>query len=233
MAPDAEVRPDFKICGLTSPADAVSAAALGARYVGAILVRDSPRLVDIQGARSISDAVDIPLAIVVADWTAEQVASAARTAGAGVVQLHGNEDEDLVGALRTEGAWEVWKVVRPRSADELVEAASRFAGIVDLLLVDAWHPERLGGTGSRADWSEIARVRDRIPASLRFGLAGGLDPENVADAIQIVHPDLVDVASGVEAVPGRKDPDLLEAFARRVRRGVTGAGSSDKIDRED
>jgi phosphoribosylanthranilate isomerase len=138
----------------------------------------------------------------------------ARTAGASVIQLHGDETEGMVRDLRSEGEWEIWKAVRVREQADLATAVDRFAPLVNLLLLDAWHPTELGGTGRRFPW-EVLEGAD-LPSDLRIGVAGGLTPENVAEAVDRLRPDLVDVSSGVEASPGTKDPDRVRAFVRNA-----------------
>lgn len=224
----ADVTPAFKVCGLTRPEDARSAEAAGAAYVGSIFVPGSPRAVGVDQARRIAEAVRVPLAVVVADLPAEETVSIAEAVGAGVIQLHGAEDESSIEAVRDAGTWQVWKVVRPRSEQEVVAAATRFGALVDLLLVDAWHPTRLGGTGSRADWSRIATIRERVRKSVRFGLAGGLDPDNVGEAIRTVEPELLDVSSGVESAPGLKEAVLIEAFAEAIRTARSTVGERER-----
>lgn len=206
----------FKICGLTRPADARFAEEAGASYVGAILVEGSPRRVSPAEASRIAAAVSIPLVIVTADLPAETVAEAAATARAGGVQLQGDESPATIRTLRSLGDWELWKAVRVRSLDDVRRGLERFGPIVDLLLLDAWHPTKLGGTGTSFDWERIAPAREELSGGLRLGVAGGLSPENVAEAIAVLGPSLVDVSSGVESRPGVKDHERIRAFAREV-----------------
>jgi phosphoribosylanthranilate isomerase len=138
----------------------------------------------------------------------------AERAGAAVIQLHGDESEGLVQELRAAGRWELWKAVRVRNGTDLAAAADRFAPLVDLLLLDAWHPTELGGTGRRFPWEVLERAE--LPSDLRIGVAGGLTAENVAEAITRLHPNLVDVSTSVEASPGIKDPDRVRAFVRNA-----------------
>lgn len=217
--------PRFKICGLTDPLDARAAEEAGASYVGAVLAEESPRRISPTEASRISEAVSIPLVLVTVDLEPARAAAAATIAGADGIQLHGHESPAAVEELRGRGEWELWKAVRVRSGDDVRRAVERFGSIVDLLLLDAWHPRKLGGTGVALQWEDLASARDEAPREGRLGVAGGLSPENVARAIAILRPDLVDVSSGVEASPGVKDHDRIRRFAREVAR--SGAAVSD------
>lgn len=213
-----------KICGVTRPADALVAEAAGASYVGAILVPGSPRYVTPEVAGEIGRAISLPLAIVLAGESSADAAQKAETARARVIQLHGDETEAMVRELRGSGEWELWKAVRVREAADLSSAVNRFAPWVDLLLLDAWHPTQLGGSGKRFPW-EVLEGAD-LPSDLRIGVAGGLKLENVAEAVDRLRPDLVDVSSGVEASPGIKDPNRVQVFIQNAldafaRQGAT------------
>ncbi len=174
-------------------------------------------------AGELGRAAGLPLTLVVAELEAEAAASAAREAGARVLQLHGGEGEERFSALRALGDWELWKVVRVRSGDEILAAARRWVGVADLLLLDGWHPAHLGGTGTRFPWEALEEARTLWPRGLRLGAAGGLTPGNVAEAVLRLGPDLVDVSSGVEAAPGRKDLPALRAFITAARGAAGGA----------
>lgn len=208
--------PPVKICGLVRPEDAARAASLGASWVGVVLVPGTPRARTPDEARMIGDAArtaaGVPLAIVVADLEPRAAAAAARTAGAQALQLHGAEAPETLASLRDLGDWELWKALRVRSGEEILPAAERWVGVADLLLLDGWHPSRAGGTGTTFDWDALEAVRAGWPGGLRLGVAGGLRPGNVAEAIRRLRPDLVDTSSGVESAPGLKDPDRLAAF---------------------
>ncbi len=127
------------------------------------------------------------------------------------MQLHGDEDADLVDEVRALGV-RVIKAVSPVDA-AAAEAAVDAFGAAHALLVDAGAPGSPGGTGRRADWLLARDLAGRRPVIL----AGGLTPDSVADAIRAVGPAGVDVASGVESAPGIKDPDAVAAFVRAAR----------------
>lgn len=215
-----------KICGITRAEDARAAEESGASYIGTILVPASPRFVTIDQASGIGQATTLPLAIVLVGEDPDEVARTAEATGAGVIQLHGDESADFVRKLRPLTSAEIWKAARLRTESDLRNAVERFASEVDLLLLDAWHPTALGGTGITFPWEVLEGMAP--PEGLRIGVAGGLTPENVEDAIARLHPDLVDVGSGVEASPGVKDPDRVRRFIMSAQRGFArGLASAD------
>ena len=212
----------FKICGVTRTSDAIAAEAAGASYIGANLVSGSPRRVEPAVATALASAVSIPLVLITADMHPDDAARIARATGARAIQLHGAESPETTEALRGEGDWELWKAVRVRSPADVLAAFERFGGIVDLLLLDGWDPAKLGGTGLRFDWEAVGAVRRNAPEGLRLGIAGGLTPDNVEEAVGLLAPDLVDVSSGVESAPGLKDHERIRELARRLARGARG-----------
>ncbi|MEX1257070.1 MAG: phosphoribosylanthranilate isomerase [Gemmatimonadota bacterium] len=206
-----------KICGLTRPEDAILAQDAGASYIGAVLVSDSPRVVSPERARELSSAVTIPLVIVTGDLDPEVVAEAAETAGAAVIQVHGEASPQDLAELRARGSWELWKAVRVRTRADVIAGLAWFGEVADLLLLDGWHPSALGGSGTPFPWEEAMALDAEVRSGLRIGAAGGLSPENVAEVVRRLAPDLVDVSSGVEASPGIKDPGKVRDFVRRAR----------------
>lgn len=206
-----------KICGVGRPRDVDAAAEAGADYVGLVLA-ESPRRLGEEEARRLAgraQGAGLDAVGVFVDRPAGEVRDRAGRLGLRVAQLHGDEPASACRALRA-GGLEVWKAVRPRSRGELREAADRYRGAADALLVEGHSPEAAGGTGTGFPRSWLRgpggdRVVDRLV------LAGGLDPGNVADAVREARPDVVDVSSGVEASPGRKDPDRIRAFVAAAR----------------
>ncbi|MDB5671080.1 MAG: trpF [Alphaproteobacteria bacterium] len=197
-----------KVCGLTDPADAAMAQARGAAYAGVIMVPNTPRARTCEQARSIAQAVTIPLVGVFRNEKPMQVAHAARTLGLAAVQLHGEEDALYIRGLRQllpEGT-EIW------AADPVGAAVPEPRLGADRMLYDSQAGGRSGGTGIVFDWSRIAGG-DALSSGL---LAGGLDPDNAALASR-VGAFALDVCSGVEAAPGRKDPARLAAFFDALR----------------
>lgn len=209
--------PLVKICGLTRTEDARAAADAGAAYLGVVVVPDTPRAVSPADARRIAGDGDGIMVLVSADRPPERLARDADEAGARILQLHGSESPDDVRRLREAGGWGIWKSVRVREGRDVEEAIERYGELVDALHLDAWHPDRLGGTGERFSWEEVRALRSRVPEGTGLVAAGGLTPENVAEAVEILDPDVVDVSSGVEQEPGVKDPRRIRAFVRAVR----------------
>lgn len=200
----------IKVCGVTCVEDADACLAAGVDAIGLNFVAASPRAVDVTTAREIVAHVrDRALVVaVVADLSIDAVGDLRVATGVDCVQLHGNEPVETVEALLPHA----YKAVRIGGPDDL-PPARRYPGLH--LLVDAKVPGKLGGTGARIELGLVAPLaRER-----RLTLAGGLDAQNVAEAIRMVGPFCVDVASGVE-VPGRprrKDPERIRAFVRAAR----------------
>lgn len=197
-----------KICGITNRDDALHAAACGADALGFVFYPASPRCVTPAAVEAIT--AELPpfvtrVGLFVNESPARIRAIVARC-GLDAVQLHGDEppQDCLLAPLR------VVKGVRPAAGAQLGDWDSYQ---VSALLVDAAVPGVYGGTGERADWNLAAR----LAARRRVILAGGLKVENVADAIRAVRPYGVDVASGVEREPGKKNPDKVAAFIRAAR----------------
>jgi phosphoribosylanthranilate isomerase len=201
----------IKICGVTSAEQARACVEAGADSVGVNFVASSVRRVDAETATAIVRAVG-PSALVVAVVAGMSVPAmrALREAtGVGCLQLHGDESAEDVAALLPHA----YKAVRVATAADVAVARSMPG---DYVLVDAKVAGTLGGTGHAFDWSLVTA----LSAARRLVLAGGLTPENVARAVEIVRPWCVDVASGVESAPGIKDLAKVRAFVAAVR-GVT------------
>lgn len=199
---------EVKICGLTTADDALRCTELGADAIGLNFWSGSPRCTDVETARAIVEAVGGQAQVVgvFVDHTLEQVQEILRETGIGWAQLHGDEPPELVTALLPHA----YKAIGVQDGSA-VEQARRYPG--EHLLLDASVPGMPGGTGRTFDWSIAAEVaRER-----KLTLAGGLTPDNVAEAIRVVRPFRVDVASGVESEPGRKDPELVRAFIEAAR----------------
>ena len=205
-----------KVCGITTPGDARTAIASGADALGLNFVPGSPRALEASAAREISDVV-AGLAVrvgVFQNAALDSVRETARSVGLDVVQLHGEEPPDYVAALE-------WPVLKTLPGDaQLGERAARYPGVD--LLVD--HPSGAGGGGRTWDY---ARVRELVAGGRRVWLAGGLGPENVAEAVRAARPHGVDAASGLESETGRKDPERVRAFVDAAREALGEAGEPD------
>lgn len=206
----------MKICGVTRGADARAAQRAGADYVGLILTPGFGRSVTPEAAAALVAGVSIARVAVVVDETPTRAARAARSVGAAVVQLHGDEGRETVRALRQLGDWAVWKAVRARSLDDLRSVVDDVGDLVDGILVEGWKKGVMGGGGVRLAL-DPDEVRSAIPDGVAFVLAGGLEPGSVAAAVARFRPDVVDVSSGVEAQRGVKSEESVDAFVRAAR----------------
>ena len=200
-----------KICGVSDPADARRVADLGAWALGMIFWPQSPRACSLQNAETISAELHRRLKVVgvFVNATLDEVAATADRCNLAIVQLHGDEGPAYCREVARRTGAKVMKAVRVRDAAQLHDL-QRFH--TDFHLLDAYSPRTPGGTGETFDW-ELAQRHPRTPPVV---LSGGLDPGNVGAAIEAARPFAVDVASGTEAAPGRKDPAKLTAFVRAV-----------------
>jgi phosphoribosylanthranilate isomerase len=199
------MRTRVKVCGITTPEDAILTSRAGADYVGVVLT-ESPRRVTVPRAREIAAALppETLLVGVFAEESPEKVASIVRGLPVHAVQVGGWDQE------ASAGAYEVWRVLRDGASDP----ATLPMVPLRTYLLDAADPDRPGGTGKRADWDWARRA---VNAGLRLIVAGGLSPENVAELVREVRPFGVDASSGLESEPGRKDPQRVRAFIERIR----------------
>lgn len=207
-----------KICGCTSEADALLAVSLGASAVGFIFA-PSPRQVAVQLAGDVAKRLpDHVLTVgVFRDEAHQRVVEAMHNAGLGAAQLHGHESSEETQWVRAR----VPVVIKAFRAGE--RAVSRFEEFgADYLLMDGENP----GSGQVFDW----RLAEGVADHHRLILSGGLRPDNVADAVANLRPAGVDVASGVESSPGRKDPVLLRDFITRARQAHHDTVARDAVD---
>lgn len=210
-----------KICGITRVEDGLYAASAGADYLGFIASAGHVRSAPARLGAELGRETKLPVVAVVVDEPGDRVVALAGAAGASVVQLHGNEAPEELAALRDRGQWKLWKALRVRTRDEVEDGIRRYGAVADGLLLDGWHPGLAGGSGTCFPWEVVAPVRGAFPSGLDFIAAGGLHPGNVAEAVERMRPDVVDVSSGVETSPGIKDPERIRSFienAKRARR---------------
>jgi phosphoribosylanthranilate isomerase len=201
----------IKICGITNLEDALLAAELGADALGFIFYPQSPRKVTPETAQEIIAQLPPFVASVgvFVDEEAAVVRDLAARVGLDWVQLHGQESPEYCRSLGRR----VIKGFRIQNADSLILLAD-YRGAAQALLLDTYTKGQVGGTGTAFDW-RLAREAKQYG---RIILAGGLTPENVAQAIAAAQPAAVDAASGTEAAPGRKDPAKLRAFFKAASR---------------
>jgi phosphoribosylanthranilate isomerase len=200
-----------KICGVTRREDAELAVSCGAWAVGVNFHPESPRRCEPEAASEIATALKRRAEIVGVFVNAplEEVVRTADAVGLTMLQLHGDEGPAFCEEARRRTGLGVIKVARVRDAAS-IRALSTYR--TEFHMLDAYVPRKPGGTGQRFDWALAAEHRGEPPLIL----SGGIVSDNVAEAIAAVHPFAIDVASGVEAVPGQKDPDRLRALFRAV-----------------
>ena len=201
-----------KFCGMTNVEDAREAARLGAWAIGINHHPESPRYCEPAVAAEIGAAVRRELEVVgvFVNSTLEEVESAARDEALTIIQLHGDEGPSFCREAARRTGCKVMKAFRVRSTAE-VRAAEAFR--TDFHLMDAHRAGLRGGTGESFDWELLTGRSSEIP----LVLAGGLTPDNVGEAVSVARPFAVDVATGVEAELGRKDPALMAAFSEAVQ----------------
>ena len=208
-----------KVCGVTNAEDALASLEAGADMLGFNFYPRSPRYVTPEEARRVVERLPGGVACVgvfVNEAAPGDVERIAREAGLDTVQLHGDETPEFCQGLRGLTTIKALRVGPGYSAE------SAAAYHTDAVLLDAYVADSRGGTGHTFDWALANLTRAFVP---RLILAGGLKPENVADAVAAVRPYAVDVCSGVETSPGRKSFDLIRRFVEHVR-GVGEVDSS-------
>ncbi len=211
----------MKICGLTQPDQARAIAEMGADAIGLVFA-ESNRRMDIEQAREVAVAAGakIEKVGVFVDADAEPITQIIEQVGITRVQLHGCEPPEIINAISVP-CWKVFRVRDESFAEEIRDWYGRLGADaqVEAIMLDAYNPHAAGGTGESFNWELVVRAHrdgrmDDLPPII---LAGGLDPDNVAEAIARVRPWAVDVSSGVESSPGVKDMAKVEAFLRAVR----------------
>ena len=198
----------IKICGITNIEQGRSIASSGATDLGFICVPSSPRYLTLERLEPI--VADLGTVVntvgVFADISVAAIYEIANHTNLGTVQLHGVESvafcQELRHALPNTEIIKAWRV---RSSQDL-ELIQTYAGVVDSLLLDAYHPDALGGTGQTLDWEQLQSFQPSIP----WLLAGGLNPENIRTALSRLNPDGIDLSSGVEISPGNKNLESID-----------------------
>ncbi len=213
----------IKICGVTSLDDALLCAKAGADMLGLNFYPPSPRSLTPDAARQITDGLrqalgeDCPVLVgVFVNFSVSEITRIRQIAGLDAAQLSGDESESVLAGLDGRG----FKAIRPRSRDEALEGVAAYLQHspedvrLPSILVDAYHKALYGGTGERANVEVALAVKEIAP---RLMLAGGLTPENVAARVRAIQPWGVDTASGVERLPGIKDPARVRDFIAAVQ----------------
>jgi len=202
----------LKVCGITSLVDADAADAVGADFLGFIFYPKSPRWVSNPQYRAMKDRLPPRKMVAVSVGpTAVELAKQAEM-GFDFFQVHFNPQtpREVIGSwAETVGVSRLWLAPRLPPSVEIYPELLDYA---ETLLIDTFHPDKMGGTGETGDWAKFKRYRETYPAK-HWILSGGLDPHNVAAAVTATGAKIVDVNSGVEQAPGIKSPAKLQAFA--------------------
>jgi len=213
-----------KICGITSVDDAQIACAAGADAIGLNFYSGSPRYCHPDRAKAIAASVPGVCKVgVFVNASAEEICQIAENVRLDLVQLHGDETPELLRSIRPLGVVRAFRVSDDlSSASEYLRQCHALMCVPRMLLVDAAKPGQYGGTGDTLDWNWLGRNRVHL-GGLPLVLAGGLNAENVATAIDAARPWGVDTASGVESSPGQKSPARVRAFVAAARQALAAA----------
>ena len=204
----------IKVCGVTTPAS-LEAVSSGVDYIGLNFWPQSRRYIRLKAATSLMAGLpdDVQMVALFVDPTRDEVGEVLDTGLVSLLQFHGDESPEFCQSFNHP----FMKAIRLRNRDSVDSIGHYLTSPSDKVLVDAYVPGHVGGSGSPVDL-DLARVaRDQYPDARLF-LAGGLNPDVVERAIAVVEPYAVDVASGVETAPGVKSEALVQAFIRAVRR---------------
>ena len=205
---------EIKICGLSTPETVDAAVDAGATHIGLVHYEPSPRHVSLEQAARLRARVptEVKVVLLLVSMDALPTARALDAVKPDVVQFHGAETPEWLALIKNNTPLEVWKAIGVRNTRAL-ESGLTFKGAADKLLYDAAAGALPGGNGLALDWSLLTSFRHELP----WGLAGGLNPANVAEAIRTTGAPLVDASSGLESAPGVKDVDLIRAFCKAAR----------------
>jgi phosphoribosylanthranilate isomerase len=207
--------PRIKICGLTQPDQAYAIAQMGVHALGFIGVPSSPRFVT--PSQLIAIVEHLPpfteRVVVLADSTDEEIEQYSIRARVSIIQLHGAESPERCAQIQVRFPWlRLIKAFRIRSADDLAKTEA-YAAVVDSYLLDAYHPDQLGGTGQTLDWEELVAYKPSRP----WILAGGLTPDNIHLALSRLTPHAIDLSSGVEDSPGQKNLERVHSLIQAIQ----------------
>lgn len=204
----------IKICGLSTPETLDAAVDAGATHVGLVHFEPSSRHVSLEDAAKLRARVptNVKVVLLLVNMQPDETAKALATVNPDAVQFHGRETPEWTGLVRERTNLEVWKALGLKDAGTLDRSAA-YLGKVDRLLFDAPAKALPGGNGIAFDWGLLAGHDHQVD----WGVAGGLTPHNVAEAIRVTGAPLVDASSGLESAPGVKDVDLIRAFCKAAR----------------
>lgn len=206
---------EAKICGLSTPEAVDAAVRFGARYVGFVTYPKSPRHISTGtlrdlGARVPKDVMRVGLFVDPNDALLDEKLA---TGALDILQLHGSESPERVAEIKERTGKSVMKAIKVAAADDVARGIEAYAGVADRLMFDAADGTLPGGNAKAFDWTILSGRRVPLP----WFLAGGLTPENVAEAVRVTGARAVDVSSGVEAARGVKSIERIKAFLDRVK----------------
>lgn len=207
----------IKICGLSTPVTLACAIESGARYIGFVFYPPSPRHVEIDTAKELG--LQIPTGVravgLFVNPTDEQLENTLGKVGLDMIQLHGDETPARVTEIKDKTKMPVMKAIRVATESDL-DNIEDFEAAADWLLFDAKSPDKYGGTGHSFDWNILKGKTFSRP----WMLGGGLNADNVGEALSILSPDAVDVSSGVESTKGVKDIEKIKAFINATKNAI-------------
>jgi phosphoribosylanthranilate isomerase len=209
----------IKICGITNAIQGMEIARMGATDLGFICVQGSPRHLKLDRLLALVSELSgwVNTVGVFADFSIATIHHVVNLTNLDTVQLHGNESIEFCQELRQAlPDTEIIKAWRVRSSTDL-ELIQAYTGVVDSLLLDAYHPDALGGTGQTLDWEQLVSFQPPIP----WFLAGGLNPDNICQALTQLHPDGIDLSSGLEVSPGNKNLELVDRLFANLSNGLS------------
>ena len=206
--------PLIKICGLSTPDMVDAAVAARATHIGLVHYPPSPRHVSLERAAALRARVPraVKVVLLLVNEQPQPTAQAIQAVRPDVVQFHGSETPEWLAVLKQNTPLEIWKAIGVSGTDNL-ERAQRYKDAAHRVLYDAPAKKLPGGTGLAFDWSLLTSFKHTMP----WGLAGGLTPETVAEAIRMTGAELVDASSGLESAPGIKDAAKIAAFCEAAR----------------
>jgi phosphoribosylanthranilate isomerase len=205
----------IKICGICQPDQGVAIAELGIKTLGFVCVPSSPRYVTVEKARQILEKLSLGVETVgvFADASLETIKQVVLETGFTGIQLHGNETTEFCREIKQAlPNREIIKALRIQSVESLNKAIAYYP-VIDTLLLDAYHPQQLGGTGQTLPWNDLKNFQPPCP----WLLAGGLNPDNLLTALGSLRPDGIDLSSGVERSPGDKDLNKVSQLLKTLK----------------
>jgi len=223
-----------KICGITNKEDAFWASSLGADFIGVNFYKNSLRKVSVSNAKEIVSSLPkftTPVGVFV-DEELEQLVKVCKKVGITYVQLHGDETVEYCKELKMRlPDVKIIKVIKikpkcedqqnvPEYINSIFEQVKQFSEVVDYIMFDTYIETAVGGTGEKFDWNVLVEIKNLLQKeniNINFFVAGGLNADSVEEVVELLDPWCVDVCSGVERLPRRKDFEKMKAFIRKVK----------------